>query len=290
MAEVIEEIHVVGAKPHPFRDIYHLLRKMPWTHAMLVCVAFFAVTNALFALGYMSTGGVTGAHPGSFRDAFFFSVQTMGTIGYGAMYPEGTGASLLVFAETLMGIFFSALVTGMVFARFSQPNGTLIFSDKLTISPHDGVPTLMFRIGNDRSTTVYEAHIRVVMYRTVKTKEGNTFYKAEDVKLVRDCAPALSRSWNVLHAIDENSPLFRATPESCEVEEFEFLVSVVGTDDTSLQPVHARKRYLLSDVVWGARPADVLREREPNVFELDLRKFHLTVPTVATKDFPFPRA
>jgi inward rectifier potassium channel len=154
----------------------------------------------------------------------------------------------------------------------------------------DGVPTLMLRVGNDRESTIVEASIRVVMIRTVTTKEGMLFYRMVDVPLQRERSLALSRSWTVLHVIDEKSPLFGLTPEACDLNEVEITASVTGTDDTSLQPVHARRRYEAKDIVWGARPADVLSERPDGLIQLDVAKFDQIVPTQPTETFPYPKA
>ncbi len=283
-----DDIVVVGARAHPLRDGYHSLLKMRWSGVLATIALLFLALNAVFAVCYMLTGGVVGVRPGVFRDAFFFSVQTMGTIGYGAMYPTSTAANTLVVAESIVGLVLTALSTGIVFARFSQTSGQLIFSDKVTISPMNGVPTLALRIGNDRASTIFEATVRVAVIRTERTQEGVLFYRLYDAKLTRDRSIALARSWTVMHTIDKDSPLFGFTPDACVKDEIELVVSVVGTDDTSLQPVHARRRYGTGDVVWGARLADVLRELPDGRLELDVRKFHDLLPTEPTPEFPYP--
>lgn len=279
----------MGAGAHPLRDAYHLMLKASWASILAAIAAGFLALNALFALGFMATGGVAGARAGSFRDAFFFSVQTMGTIGYGAMYPVSTAANDLVVTESVVGLIVTALATGIVFSRFSRTTGELLFSRHACIAPMDGVPTLSFRIGNDRSSTIFEARVAVTVIRTETTIEGHVFYRLHDVDLVRSQSQALARSFTVMHRISEKSPLFGATPETCSRDEVELAVSVVGTDDTSLQPVHARRRYQMKDILWGARLADVLSELPDGRLQLDLRKFHDTVPTQATATFPYPR-
>jgi inward rectifier potassium channel len=283
------DIVVVGAKAHPLRDAYHLLLRMRWVGVLGFIAALFLALNFVFACVYLVTGGVVGVQPGSLRDAFFFSVQTMGTIGYGAMYPSSTAAQTVVVAESVVGLIMTALATGIVFARFSQSSGQLVFSDKACISPMNGVPTLAFRVGNDRSSTVFEAHVRVALARTERTAEGVTFYRLYDLELSRERSPALARSWTVMHPVTEKSPLFGASPKSCDADEIELMVTVDGTDDTSLQPVHGRRRYLTSDIVWGARLADVLSELPDGRLQLDVRKFHELVPTEPSESFPYPK-
>ena len=263
---------------------------MRWGWLLALIAGVYLLINVVFAIIYVYVGGINGARPGSLDDAFFFSIETMGTIGYGAMYPTGTATHSVVTAESIVSMIVTAVVTGVVFTRFSQSSGQLVFSDKAAIAPMNGVPTLSFRIGNDRSTTVLEARVRASLVRTEKTREGMTFYRLVDLPLSRETTQALSRSWTVMHVIDDKSPLKHATPTSCKDEEIELLVSVVGTDDTSLQPVHGRARYTLSEIVWGARLADVLRELPDGRLELDVGKFDALVATEPTEDFPYPSA
>ena len=282
-------IVVVGTTPHPVRDAYHSLLRMSWGGVLLTIALLFLAANGIFAVIFTLVGGISGAHDGSFRDAFFFSVQTLGTVGYGAMYPVSTAANLVVTAEQIVGVILTALATGIVFARFSQTTSMLVFTSKVCISPMEGMPTLMMRVGNDRESTIVEASIRVIMIRTITTQEGMLFYKMVDLPLQRDRSLALSRSWTVMHVVDEKSPLFGLTPEAVAEHEVEITASVTGTDDTSLQPVHARRRYEAKDIVWGARPADVLSELPDGRLQLDVKKFDVIVPTQPTDTFPYPR-
>jgi inward rectifier potassium channel len=148
-----------------------------------------------------------------------------------------------------------------------------MFTREATISMMNGVPTLSFRLGNLRSNTIVEAHVRATLMRTEQTREGKTFYRMVDLPLARERIPSLSRSWTVLHVIDDKSPLFGETAESLEAKEAEVQVSVVGTDDLWMQSVHATHRYMWTEIAWGKRHVDVLSD-VPNAIILDLRKFH----------------
>src|SRR5262249_55149008 len=154
--------------------------------ALLTIVAVFLLLNAAFAGLYLLTGGLANARPGSFADAFYFSVQTMGTIGYGAMYPVSPAANILMVAEAVIGLLVTAVGPGLVFTKFSQSNARIVFGHHAAIAPMDGVPTLMFRIGNARGNTIVEATIRVVLIRTERTKEGMLFYRMYDLPLSRE--------------------------------------------------------------------------------------------------------
>ncbi len=280
---------VIGGHRPGVRDAYHAFLKMPWWGAIAAIVSTYLILNALFALLYMATGGVAHAAKHSFLDAFFFSVQTMGTIGYGAMYPETRLANTVVVAESVAGLLLTAIATGIVFVKFSQTRGKILFSERVAIGPLDGVPTLMLRLGNERNNSIYDADMRLTLIRTRRTAEGLAFYQNEDLKLVKDRAPTLSQSWMMQHRIDATSPLHGATPESLDSTEAEIQVALSGIDDTSLQPVHGRHTYERFSIVWGARLADVLSETPEGDLVLDLTKFHVLEPTQPTGEFPYPR-
>lgn len=283
-----EEIVVRGEKTRLLGDLYHRYLRAPWPVAMGAIVAAFLLLNLLFALAYLAVGGVNGARPGSLFDAYAFSIETMATIGYGEMHPASVGSHLLMMIEAVVGLLATPLVTGLVFAKFSQPTARIVFSERVTVSPVNGVPTLAFRVGNERGNRILEATVRVVMVRTERTTEGETYYRMYDLPLLRERSPALSRSWNAMHVIDPSSLLHGYTPESLARDEVELIVTVVGTDDTSMQPVHARRRYLDGDVTWGARLADVLEMRDDGSFVLDLERFHQVTATRPTETFPYP--
>lgn len=280
------EVEILGAESAPWSDLYHLFLRVPWPLALLSIVFVYLGLNVAFAVAYWLGGGITNAD-GSFVDAFYFSVQTMGTIGYGFMYPATPLANGLVVAESVAGLIITALATGLVFAKFSRSTARVGFSNFVTIGPMNGLPTVNFRVGNRRGNLIMEATVRVSMVRTERTAEGVLYYRMYDLKLVRERSQAFSRSWNILHAITADSPLFGYTPERMAKDEVELIVSMVGTDDTSLQPVHARQRYVDGQILWGARPADILSERPDGRIVMNLRKFHEVEKTEPVADFPY---
>lgn len=279
----------VGAPRDTLRDFYHLFLRVRWSAALSSIVVVWLGINAVFAVLYVAVGGVAGTRARSFWDAFCFSVQTMGTIGYGAMYPTSVTANVIMIAESVTSLVVTAVATGLVFAKFSRTTARVAFAKQAVIAPMDGVPTLMVRVGNERANAILEATARIVLMRTEILKEGTTFYRMIDLRLQRDRSPAMARSWTLQHPIDAQSPLFGATPESLAAVDAEILVSLVGTDDTSLQAVHARTRYLHDEIVWGARHADVLSEDGDGNLILDVRRFHELLPTAVIEGFPYPR-
>jgi inward rectifier potassium channel len=281
------EIRVMGAPPAGLRDLYHWLLRVPWWGALGLIVVAYLLENACFAVVYLVLGGVANAAPGSFADAFFFSVQTMGTIGYGSMFPATRAANVVVVAESVAGLLSTALATGLVFVRFSQLRPRVAFSSRIAIGPLDGVPTLMIRVGNARRGRIMDVTFRLTLARTIRTTEGVEIFRSVDLALVRGRATALLRSWMVLHSIVEGSPLAADTPGSLAAADVELTLSVTGTDETSLQSVHAQYTWLHRSVVWGARLADILSETSDGNLLLDLGRFHDLTPTAPAPGFPY---
>ncbi len=281
------EIRIVGGPAAGLRDLYHLLLRIPWWGALAVIVGGYLLVNAIFAVVFLTVGGVANAAPGSFADAFFFSVQTMGTIGYGSMYPATRLANSVVVAESVTSLVVTALATGLVFVRFSQTRARVVFSSRVAVGPMDGVPTLMLRVGNERSGRIVGATFRLTLMRTTRTSEGVVVYRTEDLPLVRDRANALARSWMILHRIDRGSSLLADTPESLDACDAELTLAVAGTDETSLQAVHAQHTWMHRSIVWGARLADVTSETPNGDLLLDLGRFHDLTPTEPTPEFPY---
>jgi inward rectifier potassium channel len=283
------EFEVVGVNDHAWVDPYDLLLRTPWWVGVSVLATAFMLINAVFACAYAVTGGIYGARLHSWLDGFFFSVQTIGTLGYGAMYPVTLGAHLLVTLEVMLGIFILALATGIIFSKFSSVRARVQFARHAVIAPWDGVPTLMFRLGNERRSRVIDASIRAVLMRKERTVEGVMFYRMVDLTLERSRNPSLSRSWTVMHKINEQSPLWQATPESLVLAEAEFVITLTGLDETSAQALHANGRYDVSQLQWGARHADILSELADGRLRVDMNRFHDVEPTKPTTDFPYPR-
>ena len=283
-----DEIEVIGKVRTPLSDLYNELLRAPWWLDLLGVSVVFLLINLLFAFAYLAVGGVAGARLGSLADHFFFSVQTMGTIGYGVMYPLTAAAEALVTCEVIVGVSLVALTTGILFAKFSVPRARMQFAESATISPYNGVPTLMFRLGNERSSQIVEATVRVVLLRTEHTSEGVVYYRMHDLELERSRSPYISLAWIVMHRIDESSPLHGATPETLARDEVELILTVVGIDETSAQNLSARYRYTHAQVRWGARHADLLSERPDGGLRIHMSEFHRTVRTDPTPTFPYP--
>jgi inward rectifier potassium channel len=247
-----------GAPTRAFEDLYHFLVKSSWPALIGLIGAAFTLANLLFATGYYLDQGIENAHSGSFADMFFFSVQTMATIGYGKMEPVTLFSNILVSIEALTGLLALALMTGLVFSKFSLPTSRVRFTRFACIGPRDGANSLMIRMANMRANRIVEAEIHVVFARQEITAEGETIRRFYDLPTTRGRSAMFALSWTAVHRIDEGSPLFGQTRESLANCAPEIIVSIIGLDETFSQTIHARHTFELDEIVWGARFADVL--------------------------------
>jgi inward rectifier potassium channel len=259
-------------------DFYHhLLTVSPWA-LFFILVGTYIAFNLLFgALYLLQPGGIANARPGSFEDAFFFSVQTMATIGYGDMHPATLYANLLVTAEVLLGMTGLALATGLVFARFSRPTARVMFSRVAVVTNHDGVPSLMFRAANRRRNEILEAQVTVMLLRDEVNAEGIEMRRFHDMAVARPHTPMFALTWTVIHPIDQSSPLFGCSRESLLREHAQIIVSIMGLDETFSQTIHARHTYEAAEIRWNHRFADILTRAEDGHRQIDYRRFHDTV-------------
>lgn len=275
--------YVVGDERQILRDAYHTFLNLPWSPALgLIAIAFF-VFNVAFAIIYLEVGGIEGAD-GSFTDALSFSVQTMATIGYGVMHPASNPANGAMIIESMFGIIFTALTTGLVFAKFSRPTTRVRYSSTMVITTFEGKRTLMFRIGNRRSNVIVEAQLHVVAFVTTQTAEGETFYKARDLQLVRDRQVGMTRGWTVMHVIDEGSPLYGLDAKGLADIEIEINIALTGIDSVTMQSVHSIHQYTDTDIKHGFRFMDTLTPMPGGHTLLDLRNFDAVVPDTVARD------
>ena len=269
------EVIRIGAKGGLTDDLYHFLLQASWARVMLTIASAYLGINAVFACVYLAGGdAITGATPGSFPDAFFFSVQTFSTIGYGVMAPKNTFGSVVVTCEAFDGLVMVAMATGLMFAKFSRPTARVLFSDKMVVAPRNGLPTLMVRMANERANDILEASFRVSVLKSEVSAEGEKMRRIHDVKLVRGDSPLFTLTFQALHVIDETSPLHGLTLEAIAAGEMRFIVSVTGLDATFATTIHARRTYHAEDIVWNARFADVLSTTADGQLQLDYGKFH----------------
>jgi inward rectifier potassium channel len=242
-------------------DFYHFVMDARWSVVVASIASTYILTNVLFACLYLLGGDcIAAAQPGSFKDAFFFSVQTMATIGYGGMAPKTTYANVLVTVEALSGLFGIALATGMVFAKFARPTARVRWSDVALITKRNGIPHLIIRVANARQNQIVEASLRLCVLKFETTTEGERMRRYHDMPLVRSQNPVFAMTWTVMHAIDENSPLHGMSLSDMEEGRIEILAILTGLDSTFGQTIHARYAYATEDFRENAKFKDIIVE------------------------------
>ncbi|MBV9747581.1 MAG: hypothetical protein JO157_02090 [Acetobacteraceae bacterium] len=271
-------IRRIGVR-EPWRgDLYHRMITLPWWALVSLGTALYLVVNAFFAgLYLLQRGSIMGARPGNLADAFFFSVETIATIGYGVLSPGTLYANVLMLVETIVGIVMVAVATGIVFARVSRPTARVLFARVATIAPWNGVPTLFVRMGNKRVSQILEATVKLYLLREEVSPEGVEMRRFHTLRLEREHTPVFALSYTAIHRITPDSPLHGATPESLTAEEANLLVTVTGLEEATGQTVHARCAYAASEVLWNRRYLDVFVD-ENGERVLDYRNFDETVP------------
>jgi inward rectifier potassium channel len=262
-----------GLRRRRLGDLYHYLLNRSWLYLIGLFATFYLGSNLLFAAAYHLVGNaVEGAH--SFADMFFFSVQTMATIGYGQMVPHRLFAHALVTVEAFVGMLEVAMFAGLLFAKFSRPTARVLFSRVAVVSVRDGVPSLMFRMANERTNQIVDARLRLVLARDEQTREGEQVRRFHDLTLVRDRFATFALTWTPIHPIDDHSPLHGATAEQLMHQRAEILASVMGLDETFSQTIHARYSYFAHSIVWNARLADILITEPDGTRYVDYQHFH----------------
>ena len=266
-----------GLGPWARFNFYHYSLTMSWPRFLSLAAAGYFLTNALFALGYLACGphalaGVDDKRMmARFFTAFFFSVDTLATIGYGNIVPVSAAANLLVTVEALVGLLGFSVVAGIVFARFARPVAQIVFSKSAVIAPYRDITAFMFRIVNQKTNEIVELEAKVLMTR----RKGGGMMDREYIplKLERNGVVFFPATWTVVHPIDRDSPLWGLTNEQMLACDVEFLVRLNGFDETFSQTVHTRSSYTADEIVWGARFKSVFNPPRPDGrVSVDIRK------------------
>lgn len=264
-----------GISKFDWDDLYHALLTLSWVKLFAVVAAGYIITNVLFALMYLAAGdGIENMREGNFFDAFFFSVQTMATIGYGAMYPKTLFANILVAIEALLGLVGVSVGSGLVFARFSLPKARVMFSRVAVVAPHNGIPTLMFRVANERQSWILEAEVNVSLVISEITEEGQAMRRFYKLPLFRNQSSLFALTWTVMHPINESSPLYGVTLEEMLEKEMEILITITGIDQTVSDNIHAHYSYIPTEILWNHKFADILSKTQDGRRSVDYSCFH----------------
>ncbi len=267
-----------------FRDVYYRTLSASWPRFFFYTLLIYLILNFLFSIGYFLCGpdaleGIADTEGfARWKDCFFFSVQTLATIGYGKISPSGSLPNLLVTFEALTGLFSQAIMTGLMYSRFARPTARIVFSEKAIVQTLDGVPCLMFRIANERQNQILETRIRVTLLMDEVTAEGERFRNFFDLKLERDFSPMFALSFSVVHEITPGSPLYGKTKEELSKLRVEIFASLNGLDEHFLQTIHARFSYTIEDVIWNYRFVDIISRDEAGKVHIAMDKIHEITP------------
>jgi inward rectifier potassium channel len=258
-----------------FHDLFHHFMTVSWPRLFATLATFFLVFDLLFGfLYYLVPGCIANLNPPGFAGDFFFSVETLATVGYGEMHPETFYGHSVAMIEIFVGLMSLALITGLMFARFSRPRALFLFTKNGVVRPIAGEPTLIFRAANERQNVVQDASARLRMLRDEITEEGFRIRRIVDLPLVRSEHPMFTLGWTIMHVLDEASPLSSETEESLSKSRAVFVLSVSGTDENTGQTLMARSEYSCADIRWNSTFHDILEEAPDGTIHVDYGKFH----------------
>jgi inward rectifier potassium channel len=237
----------------------HQLLMISWPGFLGLVGLLYVVINLVFAVAYLACGPEALLGPGAmmlggrFSRAFFFSIQTFATIGYGQIGPNGLAANIVVTFEALVGLMYQALATGLLFARFARPTASILFSRRAVVAPYGNGQALMFRIVNRRRNEIIQLEAQVLFSSMEPDARGGTVRRYVPLPLERNKVTFFPLSWTIVHPIDAASPVAGKTAEDLDLAEAEILVLLSGIDETFEQTVHTRSSYRSDEIVWNAR-------------------------------------
>lgn len=273
------EVVTVGLDHAFWKDIYHHAMTASWPLFFAGITAAFLITNVVFA-GLYALGDhpIANAPPGLSPYLFYFSVETLATVGYGDMHPQTHYGHLVSSVEMFLGLIYAAVVTGLIFARFSRPRPRLVFADVLTVSQHEGRLTLGVRVANARHNTISNATAKLWMVRTERTLEGREFRRFHELPLARRENPLFVLTWSIFHVLDGDSPLHGLDPEALEAADVAFVLSVQGRDENFVQEVQDRRSYSWRDLRWNQRYAEIIDRQKNGGVVINYALFHSVEP------------
>jgi len=248
-----------GVSRYDWGDPYRLAIELNWPQFLSLMVAVYASVITLFAVIYsLVPGAVANARPHAVSDHFFFSLETLATVGYGYMYPATLYAHIVASVEIMTGVVFTAILTGLIFARFAKPRAKFLFAENPVITTHNGKSTLMLRVGNGRAAVLADASVKISVLLSEVSAEGARFRRTHELTLARHTIPVFPLTWTIMHDIDEHSPLHGLDSQTFEAADARLFVSFQARDPTLAAVVYDVRNYSPADVRFGARYIDVI--------------------------------
>ena len=272
------EIVTEGLHLSFWADISHRCMTASWPSFIGGAVLVFIAFNTVFAVLYwIGNQPISNVPSGDYIDYLYFSIETLSTAGYGDMHPQTHYGHFVAAVELFTGIFSMSLMTGLIFARFSRPNARLLFADNPVVYNHDGKPTLMLRLANERHNIISNATAKLWLFKNIVSIEGEQLRRFYELQLTQNLNPGLALSWTLYHVLDENSPLYQANADDLAAIKASLVVVVSGYDVIAAQTVHARKPYEHSDILFGRRYVDIIGTSEDGRLRIDFGRFHETL-------------
>jgi inward rectifier potassium channel len=269
----------INAAVSGWRDSYHWVLSLSWPRFALFLVSSYVIINLLFAVLYALGGNcIADMTPGSFPQAFFFSVETLATVGYGHNYPATVYGHIIVTIEIFFGMIWIAVITGLIFVRFARPTARIVFSNCLVIAPFDGRLSIMFRVANLRHTSMAEAEFRLLYSRDERVAEGEDIRRFYELKVYPERMISFPAALIIRHTIDERSPLHGKTLEQLEKEDAFFVASTLSLELVMAASVQSLQDYAWDDIRFGERFVDVYTELEDGRLTVDYGRLHETEP------------
>jgi len=270
-----------GVSRFDLRDPYHLAVALTWPQFLAALLALYLSVNVVFAtLFWLVPASVANARPDSFADAFFFSIETLATVGYGEMYPATLYGHVVAATEIICGLAFTAILTGLTFVRFSRPRAKLVFAANPVVAMHNGKPTLMVRVGNGRAGVLADAAAKLNVLLSATTAEGKLFRRAQELRLERAHIPLFPLSWTLMHVLDERSPLHGYDTARAIEADARVFVTLEARDPTLATSVHEIRTYVPEDIRFGMRYSDALTTANDGTPVLDLTRIGALEPDV----------
>jgi inward rectifier potassium channel len=267
----------IGLSRLNWRDPYYTVLTVSWRGFFGMILGFYTVANLVFGtLYWLDPDSVAGVGKHRFLNVVFFSVETIGTVGYGVLSPHDLYGHVLASFEVVFGLVLAAVITGLVFARFSRPKARLLYSEVAVISPYEGKMALMIRLVSERAQGIADATARMMVLREIHTPEGHVMRRFTDLPLVRAFSPIVALSWTLIHVIDEKSPLWGKSIDDFKSEDISVFISIGGYDEAISAPIVDRKTYRSDRILYGHAFEDIMSDSEDGRIILDLTRFHAT--------------